>query len=99
VFSHTNQSEQHAVAQIRRHQSLVRTPNLSNPGYIRQKQAGKLWVRERLNALLDAGSFDEVGSLTGRPDEEGGIIPAYTTFTSAVDLDEETDCLWVSGTR
>lgn len=32
---------------------------------MRQKQAGKLWVRERVLALLDAGSFREVGSVSG----------------------------------
>ncbi|KAK8157639.1 carboxyl transferase [Phyllosticta citrichinensis] len=40
----------------------------SNPthrGYTRQKQAGKLWVRERVDQLLDPGSFREVGSVSG----------------------------------
>ena len=48
-------------------QTVVRTPNTQDPGYARQKQNGKLWVRERLDALLDTGSFSEVGSLTGKP--------------------------------
>ncbi|KAF1356767.1 carboxyl transferase, partial [Delphinella strobiligena] len=29
------------------------------------KQAGKLWVRERVNKLVDEGSFREVGSVSG----------------------------------
>jgi acetyl-CoA carboxylase carboxyltransferase component len=33
--------------------------------YVRQKQAGKLWVRERVEQLLDPGSFQEVGSVSG----------------------------------
>lgn len=37
----------------------------SHRGYIRQKQAGKLWVRERVELLLDRGSFHEVGSVSG----------------------------------
>ncbi|KAK8210589.1 propionyl-CoA carboxylase-like protein [Phyllosticta capitalensis] len=40
----------------------------SNPthrGYARQKAAGKLWVRERVDQLLDPGSFREVGSVSG----------------------------------
>lgn len=41
------------------------TPDPSNRGYLRQKQAGKLWVRERVDQLLDKGSFQEVGSVSG----------------------------------
>ena len=41
------------------------TPDLENRGYVRQKQAGKLWVRERVEQLLDPGSFREVGSVSG----------------------------------
>ena len=32
----------------------------------RQRNAGKLTVRERIDALLDKGSFHEIGSITGR---------------------------------
>ncbi len=37
---------------------------------------GKLTVRERIEALLDAGSFHEIGALTGRAtyDDEGNIV-------------------------
>lgn len=48
--------------------NIARTPPTQNPGYIRQKQAGKLWVRERIDALLDPGSFHEVGSIAGTID-------------------------------
>jgi len=41
------------------------TPDKNNRGYVRQKQAGKLWVRERVEQLLDPGSFQEVGSVSG----------------------------------
>ena len=41
------------------------TPDPNNRGYVRQKQAGKLWVRERVEQLLDPGSFQEVGSVSG----------------------------------
>lgn len=34
-------------------------------GYVRQKASGKLWVRERVEQLLDPGSFQEVGSVSG----------------------------------
>ncbi|KAM3068930.1 hypothetical protein ACMFMF_008896 [Clarireedia jacksonii] len=40
-------------------------PLPTNTGYIRQKQAGKLWVRERIAALLDPDSFQEIGSVAG----------------------------------
>ncbi|EIW55545.1 propionyl-CoA carboxylase [Trametes versicolor FP-101664 SS1] len=69
----------HAVARIRQTQQIIRTPNPDNKGYARQKQNGKLWVRERLGALLDGGSFNEVGSLTGKPilDETTGKMKDY----------------------
>ncbi|KAI9724284.1 MAG: hypothetical protein M1828_003708 [Chrysothrix sp. TS-e1954] len=47
---------------------LASTPNTSRSGYIRQKEAGKLWVRERVEALLDEGSLREVGSVAGQVD-------------------------------
>ena len=40
----------------------------------RQHQAGKLTVRERIDKLLDAGTFDEVGMLTGRGKYENGRL-------------------------
>lgn len=71
---------QAALADLRAQQNLVRSPNVKDPGYIRQKQAGKLWVRERLDALLDDGSFTEVGSVTGNPkyDEKTGELISFT---------------------
>lgn len=44
---------------------IAATPDPNNRGYVRQKQAGKLWVRERVEQLLDPGSFQEVGSVSG----------------------------------
>jgi acetyl-CoA carboxylase carboxyltransferase component len=45
----------------------------------RQHDAGRLTVRERITALLDAGTFHEVGELTGQAEYEGAelksIIP------------------------
>ena len=41
------------------------TPDLNRRGYVRQKQSGKLWVRERVDQLLDNGSLKEVGSASG----------------------------------
>ena len=44
---------------------LAQTPKTQTTGYQRHKQAGKLWVRERIELLLDPGTFREVGSAAG----------------------------------
>lgn len=53
------------LGQIAALKSIAATPNPNHRGYIRQKQAGKLWVRERIDQLLDPGSFQEIGSVSG----------------------------------
>jgi hypothetical protein len=53
------------LGQIATLRKIAATPDTSNRGYLRQKQAGKLWVRERIEQLLDPGSFQEVGSVSG----------------------------------
>lgn len=53
------------LGQIATLQKIAATPDTNNRGYVRQKQAGKLWVRERVEQLLDPGSFQEVGSVSG----------------------------------
>ena len=45
--------------------TIAATPDPNNRGYSRQKLAGKLWVRERIAALLDPNSFREIGAVTG----------------------------------
>ncbi len=53
----------------------------------RQHAAGKLTVRERIERLVDAGSFEEVGTLTGRGKYEKGELvdfhPANFVFGTA----------------
>ncbi|PFH47951.1 hypothetical protein AMATHDRAFT_150901 [Amanita thiersii Skay4041] len=73
-------SWEYPLTQLQAQQNLVRTPDPNNPGYIRQKQGSKLWVRERLDALLDARSFVEIGSVAGRPiyDEATGELKSFT---------------------
>jgi acetyl-CoA carboxylase carboxyltransferase component len=45
----------------------------------RHRAAGKLPVRERIAALLDAGSFDEIGSVSGFPEYDGeGRLASFT---------------------
>ena len=50
-----------------------------DPGVVRQRDRNKLTCRERIELLLDADSFHEVGSVTGFAsyDEEGNIL-AFT---------------------
>ena len=45
----------------------------------RQHDAGRLTVRERIDQLLDPGSFHEIGALTGRATyDESGQLAAFT---------------------
>ncbi|MBA3303450.1 MAG: methylmalonyl-CoA carboxyltransferase, partial [Acidimicrobiia bacterium] len=44
----------------------------------RQHASGKLTVRERIDALLDTGSFHEVGALAGRARYEGTELSEFT---------------------
>ncbi len=50
-------------------------PDSEDPGVVRQRARGKLTCRERIDLLLDAGSFREVGSLAGFAsyDDEGHV--------------------------
>src|SRR5688572_22443272 len=55
----------------------------------RQHDGGRLTVRERIDALVDAGSFHEVGALSGqaRYDADGdltGFVPANCIFGRAM---------------
>jgi acetyl-CoA carboxylase carboxyltransferase component len=53
-----------------------RAPNNNHHGYVRQKTQGKLWVRERINALVDKQSFREIGSIAGngKYDDKGNTL-------------------------
>ena len=51
--------------QVSKLQEMARTPDNTRRGYVRQKQAGKLWVRERVDQLFDKDSVREVGSISG----------------------------------
>ncbi|MGE0487210.1 MAG: carboxyl transferase domain-containing protein [Gammaproteobacteria bacterium] len=54
-------------------------PGSDDPGVVRQRARGKLTCRERIELLLDPGSFREIGSIAGFAsyDEAGGIA-AFT---------------------
>lgn len=53
------------TSQLDQLRTIASTPDPNLRGYIRQKEVGKLWVRERIEKLVDAGSFCEVGSVAG----------------------------------
>ncbi|KAF2773763.1 ClpP/crotonase [Teratosphaeria nubilosa] len=53
------------LGQLNTLRHIAATPDPTRPGYRRQKEAGKLWVRERISLLLDPGSLQEIGSVTG----------------------------------
>lgn len=53
------------LGQIASLRAIAEAPDPTHRGYVRQKQAGKLWVRERIEQLLDADSFHEIGSVSG----------------------------------
>ncbi len=59
------------------HQRLAETSD--DPGVVRQRSRGKLTCRERIDLLVDDGSFREVGSLTGFTSYDAdGNVSAFT---------------------
>ena len=58
-------------------------PGSTDPGVVRQRDRGKLTCRERIDLLLDGGSFREVGSAAGFAsyDADGAIV-AFTPANS-----------------
>lgn len=61
------------VAELRRREAMAR--EMGGPDKVeRQHAGGKLTVRERIDALLDAGSFHEIGALAGRATYEGAEV-------------------------
>src|SRR3546814_6311158 len=53
------------IAELRRREEFAR--RMGGPDKVkRQHDGGKLTVRERIDQLLDAGSFHEIGAIAGR---------------------------------
>lgn len=75
------------LGQISKLQTFASTPVNTRRGYVRQKQAGKLWVRERVDRLFDKDSVREVGSVSGqvkwtvKKNEDGSESEDPETFT------------------
>ncbi len=68
-------SWQPEIDELRRRQEMAR--RMGGPDKVkRQHDGGKLTVRERIDALLDPGSFHEIGSVAGKAfyDDEGRLI-------------------------
>src|SRR5438309_7402338 len=65
------------VEELRRREALAR--EMGGPDKVkRQHDAGRLTVRERIDALLDPGSFHEIGALAGRAQySESGEIASF----------------------
>ncbi len=54
-------------------------PDSEDPGVVRQRDRGKLTCRERIDRLLDDGSFREIGSAAGFASyDEDGKVAAFT---------------------
>jgi len=73
-----------AALQAIAHKRLA--PDSREPGVVRQRNRHKLTCRERIDALLDRGSFREIGSLAG-----------FATFDEAGDVAEFTPASHVGG--
>src|SRR5712671_682719 len=68
------------VAELRRREELAR--RMGGPEKVqRQHDGGKLTVRERIEKLLDPGTFHEIGAIAGRAsyDDDGGLTDLSPT--------------------
>ncbi len=65
------------IEELRRREALAR--EMGGPDKVkRQHDAGRLTVRERIDLLLDPGSFPEIGALAGRAKYDGdGAMEAF----------------------
>lgn len=71
------------VATLKRLAEARLAPGSEDPGVVRQRARGKLTCRERIELLLDPGSFREVGSVAGFASyDEEGRISAFTPANS-----------------
>ena len=65
------------VAELRRREAMAR--EMGGPEKVeRQHAGGKLTVRERIDGLLDPGSFHEIGALAGRARYEGTELVEFS---------------------
>jgi acetyl-CoA carboxylase carboxyltransferase component len=64
------------IDELRRREELARAMG-GEAKIDRQHAAGRLTVRERIDALLDPGSFEEIGMLAGRAGYDGAEISSF----------------------
>lgn len=69
-------SWQEEVDEVRRRIELAKQMGGAE-NVARQHASGKLTVRERIDSLLDAGSFHEIGALAGKATYENGRMVAF----------------------
>lgn len=68
-----------AVRALQRLAHARLAPGSDDPGVVRQRSRNKLTCRERIDLLLDEGSFREVGSVAGFASyDEHGRVAAFT---------------------
>lgn len=75
-------SWQPEIDELRRRQALA--ARMGGPDKVkRQHDGGKLTVRERIDALLDPGSFHEIGSIAGKAvyDDDGNLVDLSASNT------------------
>src|SRR5438132_1097545 len=64
------------VEEVRRREELAK--QMGGPEKVaRQHAAGRLTVRERIEALLDPGTFHEIGALAGKAEYEGTELTSF----------------------
>jgi acetyl-CoA carboxylase carboxyltransferase component len=64
------------IEELRRRQALARELG-GEEKVARQHAAGRLTVRERIDALLDPGTFREIGSIAGKAEYEGSELKGF----------------------
>lgn len=70
-------SWQDEVDELRHREQLAR--EMGGPEKVeRQRAAGRLTVRDRIDLLLDPGTFNEIGALAGKADYEDGQLASFT---------------------
>jgi len=73
------------IDELRRREELARAMGGAEK-VARQHAAGRLTVRERIEALLDDGSFEEIGTLAGRAGYDGGELASFRPANFVVGL-------------
>ena len=53
-------------------------------GIARQRKRGKLTVRERIEAISDPGSFQEIGGLAGSATYDNGHLASFTPANTVI---------------